>query len=173
MGREVRRVALDFDWRNWSGYFLPEHLYGTPCPVGCRDGVEPSRVASALGTAAGPPSETVDVCPTCQGRGDIEAYPGQLAEAEAWEPDIVPEGEGWQLWETVSEGGSPVSPVFATDEELARWMAHEAEGFSRAASFEDALRFVRAGSAPSFVLTPEGGLLSGVEHAGRDEAGDG
>lgn len=31
-----------------------------------------------------------------------------------------PDGEGFQLWETTSEG-SPISPVFTTPEELAEW----------------------------------------------------
>lgn len=31
-----------------------------------------------------------------------------------------PEGEGWQLWQTVSDG--PISPVFATSQELVSWM---------------------------------------------------
>jgi hypothetical protein len=31
-----------------------------------------------------------------------------------------PEGEGWQLWQTVSDG--PISPVFATADELIDWM---------------------------------------------------
>jgi len=34
--------------------------------------------------------------------------------------DGVPEGEGWQLWQTVSDG--PISPVFATADELIDWM---------------------------------------------------
>jgi hypothetical protein len=32
-----------------------------------------------------------------------------------------PEGEGWQLWQTVSDG--PVTPVFATAEELIEYMS--------------------------------------------------
>lgn len=32
-----------------------------------------------------------------------------------------PKGEGWQLWQTVSDG--PISPVFATPDELVAWMS--------------------------------------------------
>lgn len=60
------------------------------------------------------------MCTACQGNGSIEAYPGQRAEAEAWEPTDPPTGDGWQMWETTSEG-SPISPVFDTPEALARW----------------------------------------------------
>lgn len=38
-------------------------------------------------------------------------------------------GDGWQLWETTSEG-SPQSPVFATADELAEWAAHNATVFA-------------------------------------------
>ena len=69
-------------------------------------------------------------CEACKGRGCIEAYPGQSAEAEAWEPTEPPTGEGWQMWETTSEG-SPCSPVFATAEELAEWCVDGATVFGR------------------------------------------
>ncbi|NUL09054.1 hypothetical protein [Streptomyces lunaelactis] len=113
-----------------------------------------------------------DTCRTCQGHASTEAYPGQRAEAEAWEPTEPPEGEGWQLWETVSEG-SPISPVFANPERLAEWMAspeyvwgaHKGSGLS----YESALSFIKAGWAPTGVVTPGRGFESGVEHVGRSE----
>lgn len=63
-----------------------------------------------------------EVCLVCEGHGSVERWSGQRAEAEAWEPVEPPEGDGWQMWETTSEG-SPMSPVFATPEELAAWLA--------------------------------------------------
>lgn len=60
-------------------------------------------------------------CHVCDGYARIEAYPGQRAEAEAWQPEEPPMGDGWQVWETVSEG-SPVSPVFATKGKLLAWL---------------------------------------------------
>jgi hypothetical protein len=110
--------------------------------------------------------EGVDpTCATCQGHGSAEAYPGQRAEAEAWEPTAPPQGEGWQLWETVSEG-SPISPVFATAEELAGWMSDPARG-DRWVPPAAAAKFVADGWAPSFVSTPETGVVSGVEWVGH------
>ncbi|HEY2088616.1 MAG TPA: hypothetical protein VGH54_21675 [Mycobacterium sp.] len=70
-----------------------------------------------------------DRCPTCGGHGTTEAYEGQRAEAEAWEPAEPPAGDGWQLWETTTEG-SPKSPVFATAEELAAWCEGNATAFA-------------------------------------------
>jgi hypothetical protein len=76
-------------------------------------------------------------CATCKGHGTTEKYEGQRAEAEAWEPTEPPIGDGWQMWETTSEG-SPTSPVFATAEELAEWCEGNATVFAdhRATSAE-------------------------------------
>jgi hypothetical protein len=79
------------------------------------------RMHRALIAAAGLP-EDWGMCPTCKGHGSVERYEGQRAEAEAWEPTEPPTGEGWQMWETTSEG-SPVSPIFGTAEALADWLA--------------------------------------------------
>lgn len=107
-----------------------------------------------------------DTCTTCQGDASLEAYPGQRADAEAWEPTDPPPGDGWQLWETVSEG-SPISPVLATAEELARWMTTPAYDFGIAKSnrptYGQALAFINAGGwAPTMMSTPETGLVDGV-----------
>ena len=69
-----------------------------------------------------------EACEVCNGHGSVERYPGQRAQAEAWEWTEPPTGDGWQLWETTSEG-SPVSPVFETAEELAAWCADNATVF--------------------------------------------
>lgn len=106
----------------------------------------------------------VDVaCPDCEGEGSTEKYPGQRAEAEAWTRTEPPEGDGWQLWETVSEG-SPVSPVFAYADELAGWMSDPARGEDRV-PVDVAANFIRQGWAPTFI-GDENGLLSGVEAVG-------
>ena len=48
---------------------------------------------------------------------------------DEWESFAPEEGEGFQLWETTSEG-SPQSPVFASLEELAEWCAENASVFA-------------------------------------------
>lgn len=105
-----------------------------------------------------------DTCPTCKGHASLEKYEGQRAEAEAWEPTDPPKGDGWQLWETVSEG-SPVSPVCATADELAAWMSDPERG-DRWVPQEAARKFIDAGWAPTGVLTPGRGYASGVEAIG-------
>ena len=112
------------------------------------------------------------LCRACDGECSFEAYPGQKAEAEAWEREEPPAGEGWQLWETVSEG-SPISPVCKTAEALAEWMSSPAYswGVSKGSeiSYDTALNFITAGWAPTLVATPETGLVSGVEYVGRSD----
>lgn len=105
-----------------------------------------------------------ETCPTCHGHASIEAYPGQRAEAEAWESTDPPEGEGWQLWETVSEG-SPISPVFPSADALAAWMSDPARDDDWVPP-EVAAKFVAEGWAPSFVGSPSTGVISGVEFIG-------
>lgn len=99
-------------------------------------------------------------CAACAGQGDV--WPSKDAEAayEAWERAEPPAGEGWQLWETVSEG-SPISPVFATSEELV-WHLVINEGHSESS----ARAFVASGWAPSGISTPDGGFVSGIEGMG-------
>jgi len=99
MGREVKRVALNFNWfektkdtdhisKIWFGYLIE---VAVPCQL-CDEG--------KIGE---------DYCRLCWG----DKYVGFTIEP--------PEGVGWQMWEDTSEG-SPISPVFKTAEELAQWL---------------------------------------------------
>lgn len=49
--------------------------------------------------------------------GDYNDYLYEIG----WEKTEPPTGEGWQLWETVSEG-SPISPVFPTQDEFRAYL---------------------------------------------------
>lgn len=101
-----------------------------------------------------------DMCARCEGHGSLETYPGQRADADAWERTEPPTGEGWQMWQTVSD--APLSPVFATAEELIEWMTTPAAewGASGPWSRENAEAFVRGpGWAPTFVSGVVPGLL--------------
>ncbi len=95
----------------------------------------------------------------------------------------VPRGEGWQLWQTVSDG--PTSPVFATADELIEWMcqpvplkdrphfapeAYPSNPWAQGWRRKVAEPFVRqCGWAPSFVQE-RGKVLDGPTWAVREAA---
>ena len=101
-------------------------------------------------------------CSSCNGEGRM--WPSQeVRDAyENWTQEEPPIGEGYQLWETVSEG-SPITPVFATAEELARHLAGTRWGADKGTPYETWMKFiVGPGWAPSgFIMNGE--VMSGVE----------
>lgn len=131
------------------------------------DAIDGWTAANKIIAAAGLDPDAWGRCAICGGSGEgPETYEGQRADRDAWEPTDPPTGEGWQLWETVSEG-SPISPVFDSAEDLARWMSSPA--YTRATSpltFDTALQFVNDGWAPSFVASPATGVISGEQWIG-------
>ncbi len=69
-----------------------------------------------------------------------------------------------QMYETCSEG-TPISPVMATPEDLARWLADNgASAFGEmTASYEGWLSTCKRGHAPSMMFAVGGPMVSGVE----------
>jgi hypothetical protein len=107
-------------------------------------------------------------CKICDGHGSVEKYPGQRAEAEAWQETEPPTGPGYQLWETVSEG-SPVSPVFKTPAQLANWIIMWGTDFDGSNTpYDDLVKWIKedGASCGTFIIT-DGKMLSGVEAAAR------
>lgn len=103
-------------------------------------------------------------CPACDGKG-TDGTPEQRKAAEEWTATEPPAGDGWQLWETVSEG-SPMTPVFATKEELARHIASTDYAWHRPGrriSLEAATALVEDGWAPTAVVI--GGKMHVAENA--------
>lgn len=83
-------------------------------------------------------------CKYCNGDGDLWPSLETKQAYDDWQREEPPTGNGWQVWETVSEG-SPISPVFATDEDLVNWLIRE--GYSEGA----AEQFVKRQWVPSMV----------------------
>lgn len=99
-------------------------------------------------------------CTVCSGDGEIWTSEKVKILAERWYDDErydPPMGEGWQVWETVSDG-SPISPVFKTDSQCVEWLA--GEGYSEKA----ARAFVKDGWVMSAV-TVDGILYKDIESA--------
>lgn len=145
MGREVRRVPVG--WQHpkdeRTGHYKP--LY--PGERYAQSAAEFMEKANAEGL-----QEAID-------------WYGQAPDKNDYMPDW-PESErtNCMMYEDTSEG-TPISPAFATPEELARWLADTgASAFGDStASYESWLRVASGGYAPSAVYTPEHGLQSGVE----------
>ena len=109
MQRVLKRVPLDFDYplnTVWHGYNVKFTFRPCISESGyCEQCKEMARLKGIPMTSYG--------CPD-NGEYYHEVYEllGRLCEP--------PAGDGYQLWETCTEG-SPVSPVFGTLEELSEW----------------------------------------------------
>lgn len=102
------------------------------------------------------------LCPACNGHGSYWEPVESEKLCDEWEHTEPPAGEGYQCWETVSEG-SPISPVFATPEELATYMANHPWGAMDDCSYEDWMTFINGpGWAPSMIIS-NGEMKSGVK----------
>lgn len=114
--RTLKRVALDFHWpldQVWEGYINP---YGYP-----------GYCQSCNGTGR---NAATKQCEQCNGDGQEPCSDPILKKnREEWQEYEPPIGDGYQLWETCSEG-SPVSPVFESAEDLASWCESNATTFA-------------------------------------------
>jgi hypothetical protein len=142
MGREVRMVPAGWEHpKDASGNFIP--LLGRSYS---EDAAEFNAIASDRGK-----QEAID-------------YFGSEPEPDSYMPDF-PEGTAthYMMYEDCSEG-TPISPAFATPEELARWLAdNKASAFGgRTAPYESWLRVCNGGWAPSAIVS-NGVMTSGVE----------
>ena len=121
MGRELRRVPMDFKYPHdyvWYGYLID---YITLCYIEKEGEHDRCDYCKKCAEIKGVPF-TEYGCP------DWDTY---LAEPIAKLKELLaqPNGEGYQLWETTSEG-SPISPVFATLDKLCEWCEPNATTFA-------------------------------------------
>jgi hypothetical protein len=111
-------------------------------------------IQKAIFAAAGVDPEVWGRCPVCKGEG---MDPAVKEAYDAWTETPVPEGPGYQLWETVSEG-SPISPVFPTEEAFIQYLV------SRGSTRSAAESFAKSGWTPSMVIV-NGKMATGIEVA--------
>ena len=117
MGKELRRVPMDFEYpRNnvWYGFYI-------------------DKIGSCI-------SKGQEHCEQCRKMAEIKGIPmtdygcpdynTYLEEPKRKLKELLapPSGEGYQLWETTSEG-SPVSPVFDSLDVLCEWCEKYATTF--------------------------------------------
>jgi hypothetical protein len=181
--RVAKTLARGAGHNNWEGELMRadptwvefvDGLYTPPRPRMVHDySGEAFGLAFALVKAAGLDDTQwwkCRVCPEASGHMDT---PEQTAARAAWEPSDPPEGEGWQLWSTTTEG-HPISPVFDTAEGLANWMSRNPCGFAGATyEYDMALRWITGpGWSPSAIDTP-GGVVDGITAMSTTGPGDG
>lgn len=102
MGREVKRVPLDFDYplnKVWYGYLIRF------CCDDC------------------------DSCKDFAKRMDIPYTSYECPDFRNYFKVNPPYGEGYQLWENTTEG-SPISPVFKSAKEFSEWCENNATAFA-------------------------------------------
>lgn len=248
MGREVRRVALDFDWprnKTWEGFLNPYYKFSSTCPKCGGSGYNPETkqihddwydfggtgrkwcyritqdevdalieagrlrnfthtVVKGKGWVPKDPMLEVTAemvnewasranllghdsinqwicvetrakrlgvygkCDHCVKDGTVWRSPEDKKNAEEWEEIPPPAGDGWQVWETVSEG-SPITPVFPAAEGLAKWLVENGDPVHGKPSYESALAFVKAGWSPSMIMT-DGTMQGAYEMHGKGGA---
>lgn len=93
-------------------------------------------------------------------------WEGMPPNKEYYRPWRDEEATWFQLWETVSEG-TPVSPPFATREELAAYLAEHGDEWDQSRGhggwgIKRAQAFVAAGWAPSFAIM-NGKMIDGTD----------
>lgn len=75
-------------------------------------------------------------CSHCKGTGSLWDSPRNERLCKRWKSQEPPKGAGYQLWATTNEG-EPMSPVFATLEELCEWLEPNASTFGNSMTTKD------------------------------------
>jgi hypothetical protein len=176
MGREVRRVRGDWRHpRDERGRHVP--LFGRSYRAE-REEYDEEAARWAAGFIRGYPRLGERDWEPRAGRQlamTFEEWHGEPPRPEEHMPDW-PEEERthFQMYETTTEG-TPISPVMATPELLARWLAdhHASASGSQPATYEQWLRVCRGGFAPSAVAVVRAGVVERIESgvAGLGEQG--
>ena len=151
MGREVRKVPADWQHPKYTEENAPHsRAAGRYIPMWPHSYAAAEKEWLEKANAEG-----------------IEAaidYYGEAPNRADYMPDWPEEARThFMMYEDTSEG-TPISPAFATPEELARWLADTgASAFAEdTATYEAWLRVANGGFAPSAVLTSVG-FQSGVQ----------
>jgi hypothetical protein len=97
-------------------------------------------------------------CVECKGEGEIWLDAEEKRRHDEWKEEEPPIGEGYQLWQTTSEG-SPVSPVFKTLEELCEWAEKNADVFAGIKTSKEEWKKMLGGNFVSVTFKKENGDL--------------
>jgi len=172
MGREVRMVRADWqhpkypDGHSFAGRYVPLYEGGRYAERAAEWDEEFAQWQAGFKRSYG-----TDQKWEARDAGDnmrFSEWGGERPSPDDYMPDW-PEAERTHLmmYEDTSEG-TPISPAFATPEELARWLADNgASSFGdMTATYEQWLHVAKGGWAPSMVID-NGHMMSGVEAAAQ------
>lgn len=167
MGREVRRVPVD--WKHPAdadGQYVPLRA-GDVAVLQTLWDRDAAQWAKGLREHFTVPGTWVPIDAEFRGT-PFEDWDGTRPLAEDYMPQWpVEQCTHYQMYETTSEG-TPISPVFATAEELAQWLADTGASAvaEHTATYEQWLATIKAGYAPDFIVRTDAGgdrtLTSGV-----------
>jgi hypothetical protein len=169
MGREVRMVPADWKHPTQEGFYSD----GSIRYSSLFDGSDFEARAADWDEEAAKwdRGEFPSYAEDSDKAGSYAEWAGDRPDPSDYMPNW-PEAERthYMMYETTSEG-SPISPAFATPEELAKWLADNgASSFGAStASYESWLRVCKGGWAPSAVVDAHG-IRSGVEALGDKAA---
>jgi len=123
MGRKLKRVPLDFDYpigEVWEGYSPSLEKFQSIQEI-------VKQVPEILNYSGNVCSNCDKIFNNCDEDARYCVWYNQNLK-KLWYYD-VPQGEGYQLWGTTTEG-NPLSPVFKTLEELCEWASKNATTFA-------------------------------------------
>lgn len=166
MGREVRMVPANWEHPRNGDTFIPllGGRYADEAATWDAEAAKWSEGFKSDYRGGWRPRDADDT-------GSYAEWAGERPDEANYMPDW-PEAERTHLmmYESTSEG-TPISPAFATPEELARWLTdNKASAFgSSTATYEQWLSAAKRGWSPSAVIE-NGVMMSGVEALATGDA---
>jgi hypothetical protein len=163
MGREIRRVPAN--WQHPKGTMPYGYDYLPMHDRNYDDALAEWNRNNELWIAGTHPS-LVEGRTTLAETPTFADWDGEAPDPAYYRPYKDDECTHFQMYQTVSEG-SPVTPVFATLQELEDYLVETGEmagtKYNQKYSREGAHAFCQSGWAPSMVYSPATGIVSGVE----------
>jgi len=163
MGREVRMVPKDWEHpKDEKGIYIP--LFGGSFSKRVKDYDEEKEMWEKGFMRSYKKDDDMWI-PKEDRNYPFEEWSGSRPQEQDYMPDW-PEEERthFQMYENVTEG-TPISPPMESPEALVQWLAENGvnAGAFRTATYEQWLRMISRGYAPTLVGIKGAGLISGVE----------
>ena len=156
MSREVRMVPRDWEHPKYeNGAFIPLH----------NSSYKTSIADWAKGKEDWDKGNYPDYASEENKKLSYEECAGEEPDPDDYMPTFSSaEATCFMMYETTSEG-TPISPAFETEEELAQWLSeNKASAFGRStATYEQWLNTIRRGRSIGSMVIFDGKIMSGVE----------